>query len=309
MMFRRSILALFAVCLGCTAQSAPPDVAQRMERQVRAYYNVPATVRITFGPLKPSEFPNYDTVTVTMQEGDKKREYDFLLSRDGKTLLRTVKLDLSKDPYVENMKKIDLKGRPTRGNKGAKVVVVNYDDFQCPFCSRMHQTLFPEVLKEYGDKVMFVYKDYPLSEIHPWARHAAVNANCLEAQSNEAFWDFADYLHAHANDINAEKRGDPQTSALDNLAVTQGQNHSLDMAKLQACVKAQAQDAINASISEADTVGVSATPTLFVNGQRVDGAVPPSELRAILDRALEQAGEKPPVHTATSEPGPAAPGK
>ena len=53
------------------------------------------------------------------------------------------KLDLSKDPFAEVMKKIDVNGRPTRGNSEAKVVAVNYDDFECPFCSRMHQTLFP----------------------------------------------------------------------------------------------------------------------------------------------------------------------
>ena len=93
------------------------------------------------------------------------------------------KLDLSKDPFAEIMKKIDVSGRPTRGNSQAKVVAVNYDDFECPFCSRMHQTLFPQLLKEYGDRVVFIYKDFPLAEIHPWATHAAVNANCLAAQN------------------------------------------------------------------------------------------------------------------------------
>ena len=119
-------------------------------------------MKITVGPLRPSEFPNYDALTVHMDGNEKKADYDFLLSKDGKTLLRMTKLDLTKDPYAENMKKINIGGRPMRGNKDAKVVVVNYDDFQCPFCSRMHQTLFPEILKEYGDRVQFVYKDYPL---------------------------------------------------------------------------------------------------------------------------------------------------
>ena len=96
-----------------------------------------------------------------MEGDDKKQSYDFLLSKDGTTLLRMTKLDLTKDPYVEIMKKINVSGRPTRGAKDAKVVVVNFDDFECPFCSRMHQTLFPELLKEYGDRVEFIYKDYP----------------------------------------------------------------------------------------------------------------------------------------------------
>ena len=96
------------------------------------------------GPLKPSEFPNYYAVKITFKKGKNNDDYDFLLSKDDKTLIKLTKLDLTKDPNVEIMKKIDLKDRPTRGNKDAKVVLVNFDDFECPFCSRMHQTLFPD---------------------------------------------------------------------------------------------------------------------------------------------------------------------
>ena len=88
------------------------------------------------------------------------------------------------------------------------MVAVNYDDFECPFCSRMHQTLFPELFKEYGDRVTFIYKDFPLAEIHPWATHAAVDANCLAAQNKDAYWDFADYIHANQGEVNSEKSHD-----------------------------------------------------------------------------------------------------
>ncbi|HZE27033.1 MAG TPA: thioredoxin domain-containing protein, partial [Terriglobales bacterium] len=168
-LLHRSFLVLLLICLGCSAQTTPSDTAKAIERQVRSYYHLPPEVQVTIGPLKPSDFPNYDAVKLSFVKGAKKDDYDFLLSKDGKTLIRLTKLDLSKDPNAEIMKKVDLKGRPTRGNKDAKVVVINYDDFQCPFCSRMHSTLFPEILKEYGDRILFIYKDYPLAEIHPWA--------------------------------------------------------------------------------------------------------------------------------------------
>src|SRR5713101_3449984 len=297
---RRSILVLLFICLGCSAQSAPTDVAQRIERQVRAYYTIPAHVKIILSPLKPSEFPNYDALTITFDSGDKKQNYDFLLSKDGKTLIRLTKLDLSKDPYAEVMKKIDVKGRPTRGNKDAKVIIINYDDFQCPFCSRMHQTLFPEMLKEYGDRVLFIYKDFPLVEIHPWATHAAVDANCLAGQNNDAYWDFADYIHANQKDVDSEKGRDSQFAALDRIAVTQGEKHKVDVPKLQACIKAQNDESVKASVREGEQVGVSATPTLFINGQELDGALPINELRASLDRALQQAGVPAPAHPAAS---------
>src|SRR5213083_2719981 len=302
-LLRRSVVLLVLICLGCSAQSVPSEVAQRIERQVRSFYSIPAGVKINLSPLKPSEFPNYDALTITFEGSDKKQTYDFLLSKDGKTLMRMAKIDLTKDPYAELMKKIDLSGRPTRGNKDAKVVAVNYDDFECPYCSRMHQTLFPQLLKEYGDRVTFIYKDYPLSQIHPWAIHAAVDANCLASQNNDAYWDFADYIHNNQGQVNSEKGAEAQFSALDRMTLQQGQKRNLDLPKLQSCIKAQQQDTVKASIKEAESLGVEATPTMFVNGEKVDGALPVNELRAVLDRALQQAGVSAvPVASTTASP-------
>jgi protein-disulfide isomerase len=313
---RRSTLVLLLVCLGCSAQSSqsapPPEVARRIEQQVRTFYTIPTGVKIILGDLKASDFPNYDALTITFDGGEKKQHYEFLLSKDGKTLLRMTKLDLTKDPFVQVMKKIDLGNRPIRGNSNAKVVAVNYDDFECPFCSRMHQTLFPQLLKEYGDRVTFIYKDFPLAEIHPWATHAAVDANCLAAQNKDAYWDFADYIHANQGEVNSEKSHDLQFAALDRIAVTQGQKHNLDANKLQACIKAQQDDTVKASVHEGEGLGVEATPTMFVNGEKVDGALPIAEIRTILDRALVQAGVPAPAHPAADatteapKPAPAA---
>ena len=307
MLLRRATLVLLLLCLGCCAQSAPSEVARRIEQQVRVVYSIPPTVKINLGALKPSEFPNYDALTITFDGGEKKQNREFLLSRDGKTLVRMTKLDLSKDPFAEVMKKIDLNGRPTRGNSNAKVVAVNYDDFECPFCSRMHQTLFPELLKEYGDRVVFIYKDFPLAEIHPWATHAAVSANCLAAQNKDAYWEFADYLHANQAEVNSEKSRDGQFMVLDRLALTQGQKHNLDGTKLQTCIKGQQDERVKSSVREAEALGVEATPTMFVNGEKVDGALPISEMRAVLDRALVQAGEPVPAHSSSTSTGASQP--
>lgn len=295
---RRATLVLLLVCLGCSAQSAPPEVARRIEQQVRTFYTIPGGVKVILGNLKPSEFPNYDALTITFDGGEKKQQYEFLLAKDGKTLIRMTKLDLSKDPFAEIMKKIDVSNRPIRGESNAKVIAVNYDDFECPFCSRMHQTLFPQLLKEYGDRVTFIYKDFPLAEIHPWATHAAVNANCLAAQNKDAYWDFADYIHANQSEVNSEKAHDSQFATLDRIALSQGQKHNLDGTKLQACIKAQQDDAVKASVHEGEALGIEATPTMFINGEKVDGALPIGELRAILDRALLQAGVPAPAHPA-----------
>jgi protein-disulfide isomerase len=309
MLLRRAISILVLVCLGCSAQSLPPEQMQRIEREVRAYYSIPPTVKVTIGSPHPSDFPNYDALSITMESPSKKQDYEFLLSKDGKTLLRMTKMDLTKDPYAEAMKKIDVNGRPVRGNKDAKVLVVNYDDFQCPFCSRMHQVLFPEILKEYGDRVRFVYKDFPISDIHPWAMHAAVDANCLAAQNSDAYWDFADYIHSNQRQVNGESNRDAQFAAIDRIATEQGQKHGVDNNKLQACIKAQKEDQIKAEIKEGENLNVSATPTLFVNGEEVDGALPLDQVRETLDRALKQAGVTPPAHPNSSNAGAAGASK
>lgn len=297
-LIRRSLLILLLICLGCVAQSTPPDVARKVEHQVRAYYTIPAEVKVTVGAITPStDMPGYDAVTVNIDGGDgKQKDYKFLLSKDRATMLRVTKFDLTKDPFAELMSKIDVTGRPSRGVKSAKVVVVNFDDFECPFCSRMHQTLFPEIFKEYGDRVTFIYKDDPLTEIHPWALHAAVDANCLAAQNADAYWDFADYIHANKHEVDTEKTPVARFDAIDKITLLQGQKHNVDVAKLQSCVKAQNEDAVRASMKEADGLGVNGTPALFINGQKIDGAVPISQVRAALDAALKDAGEPVPQH-------------
>jgi len=295
---KRIFILLLLVCLGCSAQLAPGELSQRIERQLRASYSVPPTVKVIISPLRASDFANYDALTVTFDGDGRKQDYEFLLSKDQKTLIRMTKMDLSKDPFAETMKKIDVKGRPLRGNPGAKVVVVNYDDFQCPYCSRVHATLFPELLKEYGDRVAFIYKDFPLTEIHPWAIHAAVDANCLAAQNNDAYWDFADYTHANRQAVSSEKGLDNQFAALDRNTMAEASKFHLDEGKLQSCVKNQKQDAVKASMKEGESLGISGTPTMFVNGQMLDGARPVEEIRALFDSALKEAGVPVPVHAA-----------
>jgi protein-disulfide isomerase len=288
------------ICLGCSAQLAPIELSQRIERQLRVTYNVPAGVKVVISAPRASEFPNYDAITVTFDGDSKKQTYDFLVSKDQKTLIRMSKMDLTKDPYAEVMKKIDLKGRPIRGNPNAKVTVVSYDDFECPYCSQVHRILFPELFKEYGDRVAFIYKDFPLSEIHPWAIHAAVDANCLGAQSSDAYWDFADYIHSNQQVVNQEKGRDNQFAALDKSTLSEGDKFKLNSAKLQTCIKNQKEEAVKESVKEGDSLGVSGTPTMFVNGQMMDGARPVSEFRSLFDNALAQAGVAAPAHVAAT---------
>ena len=104
----------------------------------------------------------------------------------------------------------------------------------------MNAEFFPATLDRYKGLVKFVYIDYPLVEIHPWAMHAAVNANCLAAQNGTAYWNYVDYLHTHGQDVSGPDRDVAKSTAmLDKLADQEGARDSLDAAKLDACVAKQ----------------------------------------------------------------------
>lgn len=291
---RRIAIFLLLLCLGCTAQSISPETKQHIEQQVRAYFNIPPEVTIEVGAPGASDFANYDAVTITMSHDGKSQKLDFLVSKDGKTLVRMTKIDLTKDIYADTMAKINLDGRPVRGNPNAKVTIVNYDDFQCPFCSRMHSTLMTEILPQYGDRIKVIYKDFPLP-MHPWASHAANDANCLAKESPAGYWELADYMHANQRVISGNGDLEKSKAELDRLTLDFGKKNGADATRLQACLKAQPPETMKASMAEGDKLGLNATPTLFINGEKLEGALDASELRAALDERLKAAGVQPPA--------------
>ncbi len=276
---------------GCKAQTPsgsgalPPELKRRIQLEIRSRYNVNPRIDISVADPRPSDIPGYDQIVVTLSGGAQTRTHDLYISKDRKSLADLEKFDIPQDP----MTKIDIKGRAVRGNADAKVTIVNYDDFQCPYCSRMHSALFPAMMQAYGDRIKVIYKDYPLLEIHPWAMHAAINANCLAEQNGAAYWDFADYVHANQKAITGRSQQEAFAN-LDKAAAEQAVKHNLDVARAQACFKQQDESAVRASMAEGEKLGVDSTPTLFVNGERITGAVPEGELRAILDRALGEGG-------------------
>lgn len=297
---------LLAISVGCKAQApnaaASPnnsELNRRIEVLVRSQFRVPPQYTVTVGERKKSDFKGYDSLPVTFSLNGKIKVFDFLLSEDGKTLAKLDTFDLSKDPSEQ----ISVNGRAVRGNPTAKVTVVNYDDLECPYCARMHQELFPATLERYKDSVRFVYKDDPLTEIHPWAMHAAVDANCLGHQSGTAYWNYVDYLHSHGQDVDGAQRDLKKSfGTLDQLATQEAERSKLDVAQVQACVTKQDETDILASRKEADELGIDGTPSIFVNGEHLNGLVPKEQLWMVIDRALVAAGVTPPP-----PPAPAAP--
>jgi protein-disulfide isomerase len=284
------------MAVGCKAQPAPQPIDLTLNRHievmVRSQFNIPPEVNVAIGVSKPSQIAGYDALSVTLSNGAKSQVVDFLISTDRKTLARLDKFDLANDPIFS----INVAGRPIRGNPAAKVTVINFDDLECPYCARMHQALFPDTLEHYKDTVRFIYKDNPLVEIHPWAMRAAVDANCLDAQSNTAYWMYVDYIHSHGQEINGETRSNATSfDALDRIARQQATLGKLDAVKLDACLAKQDESPVRASMKEAESLRIEGAPAVFVEGERISGAVPVEQLWMVIDRALRAAGVEPPA--------------
>jgi protein-disulfide isomerase len=165
-------------------------------------------------------------------------------------------------------------GRPARGPSNASVEMIEFSDFQCPFCQRANPTV-DQVLKTYGDRLKFVYRHYPLPN-HPNARPAAEAAACAEAQGK--FWEYHDRLFANSTKLtDADLKA--HASAL-----------GLDMAKFNSCFdNHQQKPRVDQDIAAADAVGVSGTPAFFVNGRMIDGAQPFDVFKQVIDEELARA--------------------
>jgi protein-disulfide isomerase len=161
-------------------------------------------------------------------------------------------------------------GREARGNPHAPVTIIEFSDYECPFCKRVVPTI-NQVLATYGDKVRFVYRDYPLS-FHQHARPAAEAARCAQAQGK--FWEYHDKLFA-SSDLSADK--------LKALAGEVG----LDQAKFEECLRTKPfAAAIDKDFADASAAGVSGTPAFFINGRFLSGAQPFEKFKEMIDDEL-----------------------
>ena len=261
---------------------------------------MPADWEIAPEARTPSGIPGYDTLRIDFyQHGDAphKQTAEFLLSKDGSTLARLSKYDMTKLAGTN----IATSGRPVRGSETAKVEIINYDDLECPYCARMHAELFPATLDHYKGLVKVVYKDDPLVEIHPWALHAAVDANCLASQNGKSYWNYVDYLHTHGDDVTGPDRDVAKSEAtLDKLAQEEGARGGLNKTALTSCLTRQDDAGVRASMQEAESLNIDGTPALFIDGERVMGAQPLPAVWAAIDRALRAQGVTPPPEPAAT---------
>lgn len=164
---------------------------------------------------------------------------------------------------------------PFMGDKNAPVTIIEFSDYQCPFCSRFYTGTLPQLKSEYIDtgKVRFVYRDFPLTSIHSEARPAAIAANCAETQGK--YWEMHDKIFT-----NQQGLSDASYKA---WATELG----LDNAKFETCLRDPAMGSeVDQDLRDGASAGVQGTPAFFVNGQLLSGAQPFGAFKQVIDAEL-----------------------
>jgi protein-disulfide isomerase len=166
---------------------------------------------------------------------------------------------------------------PFQGPENAPVTIVEFSDFQCPYCKKAADELVPQILAQYGDKVRFVYRDFPLTQLHPRALPAALAADCANAQGK--FWQYHDLLFANQSALD--------DASLEAYAAQLG----LDQATFDECYTSREYfDEVAADFQDGVDYGVSGTPTFFVNGHRLVGAQPFAAVQQVIEQVLAGGG-------------------
>jgi protein-disulfide isomerase len=185
---------------------------------------------------------------------------------DAVILLRSPRVEVTADPAR------------LRGNPDAPVTIVEFADFQCPYCQAVQQTL-KEVMDKYKGKLLLGFRDFPLRQIHPQAQPAAEASRCAGDQGK--FWEYHDLLYQ--NQARLDSNG------LKEQARTAG----LDPERFEACVASgKFKPAIESDLQSGSKFGVSATPTFYINGVPLSGAQPASAFESIIESELADATSK-----------------
>ncbi len=283
-------LSLAAILTACqptqpgSPAPAPLSDAERtqIDQRVQEYFkktaNLPSNIALKVIDIAPAQVAGLLTASLEVSNGSNTQKVPLVLSRDGRFFVQGQLTDLTADPFKVVVDKIALKDKPLRGNPSASVTIVEYSDFQCPFCARAYKMVEEQALKDYGDKVRLVFKNYPLA-MHPWAESGAVASECARRQGAETFWKTYDFLFQNQHDITPQNLKEKVEGVV--------RDAGKDVAAFDACFDNKAAlDVVKADQQEGTDLGVRSTPTFFVNGRKVEGAVPYETLKSAIDQAL-----------------------
>jgi protein-disulfide isomerase len=288
-----SRLLLCFTLLAAGLFSAPPDKAAEKPAEKKSAFDKPTfeayvrhlnvwgpQIKVEIADPKPSDMPGFLTVSVHASAGQASADFPYYVSKDGQKVVQGNLYDVSQNPFKPELDKLKTDLQPSFGTPGAPVVLVEFSDFECPMCKEEAKTLRDNLLSTYPKQVRFYFLEFPLDQLHPWARAAAIAGRCIFRQNANAFWDYHDWIFAHQDEIKADNLKDKV------LEFAKGKE--LDALQLTRCMDNKETEAeVNKSQALGKEVGVGATPTLFINGRKVVGRADWPYLRSVIDYEID----------------------
>ena len=282
-MLRKVAVGLVLVA-ALMAQTSVPDGAHLDTAKLEAYFRHllvwPESVKVTIGNPEPAPLSGFYKLKVEGTLGGKSQDQTFYVSADSQTVIRGDVFNVKDNPFQADLDLLKTNDQPFLGMPGAPVTIVEFADFQCPYCRQEAGVLRTDLMKAFPNDVQLFYLDYPLDPIHPFARGAAVMGRCIYSQSNDSFWGFHDWVFAHQSELSAENFRDKAFE----FAKTDKQ---LDIAKLTSCaVSPQPRHEVDRTIAIGDALKIEATPTMFINGRRLVGTIPLDDLKMVVAQEI-----------------------
>jgi len=285
--FKSLVLAsLFVANLACLAECREPSPAKKAEliSFVMKKYQIASSANLMATGSSKANDTCFWKLEYTITPA--KRDIVLYLSPDGQYLLPAL-YDIKRDPLIETKEqdmarqKELLSGLPSiSGSADAPVTIVEFSDFQCPYCKRMTDILEKDVLPKSGGRVRIAFRNYPLP-IHPWAKEAAELAECAGLQKPEVFWAVHDFLFQNQQSLRPD-------TVRERVAQFISSQKSINQQQFQGCVERElALGPITQDQQLGQKMGVQGTPTFFVNGVRFNGVHSAEEMADIIDKAAK----------------------
>ena len=263
---------------GAVATDPVRDAA--LKTWLQKHFRIPGPELITLGPAFKTVIDGLlaRQLIVSNQQGQRISTALFFDKDESKAVIGQF-VDVSTDPWGRvNMGAVSLDDRPVLGPADAPVTIVEFADFECPFCAHAFSVMETLVNTTYKGKVKVIYKDYPLNA-HLWALKAAEAAECARLQNPAAFWDFARYFYANQGTINPKNLQEH----VDKLAKAQ----KLDQPSLKACMDSpQTEVRVKQDQNDGNSIRVTSTPSFFVNGIPVVGLPDGKVLEFVINSEL-----------------------
>jgi protein-disulfide isomerase len=245
-----------------SSAAKPSTLESRIEQYLRNLYAWGPTFDVKVGPSKPSPIADLLEVPVKVSVGEQSDTAVVYVSKTGNFLFRGELTDMSVDPFGDIRSKLHVGQSPSMGPEDAKITLIEFADFECPSCRQLDLVL-RELLPRHPE-VRLVFKQYPLTDIHPWAMTAAIASQCAFEQSPAAFWKIHDAIFDAQDLITPSNVWEKMLDLANQLG--------LNAEAYRACmINPKSSTQVMATIEEGHALTITATPTTFVNSRRVVG--------------------------------------